>query len=157
MAGTKIDKVRIKYDRRAIRQVYAYTLEGEYLGVLSAPKSWQRFEHSIQTAKAIHKEYKKLRRHTADPLADYFHHIAENRHSPSCALELIRLVRESSRFSLCQSDEIPVQHTIEEYQNTKEEYQNAHYERKVTSKIKAWHSSFAHQVNGDKGDKNDED
>ncbi|MEE8058419.1 MAG: hypothetical protein V3T17_11380 [Pseudomonadales bacterium] len=90
--------VRIRYDRRDVRIVRAYDEYGNYLGELFAPKSWQRFAHSLYTRKKIFAATKEWRFHSKDPLAEFFHHLAMNKEQPSQALEILRIYREAGRY-----------------------------------------------------------
>ena len=87
-------KIVIRFDRRDIRSAKAYTLEGEFLGILFAPRSWQRFAHSIATRRLIIKQTAEWKNKSKDPLAQYFHNLLIDKKSPSSALEIIRIVRE---------------------------------------------------------------
>jgi len=91
-------KIKIRFDRRDIRSVQAYSLEGELLGTLRAPKSWQRFAHSLSTRKRIFKEMKMWKCKTLDPLAEYFHLLLIDKHTPNRALEIVRVAREADRY-----------------------------------------------------------
>lgn len=93
--------VQIQFDRRDIRTIKAYTLDGRTLGTLSAPKSWQRWPVSLYTVKTVKRWAEQTKIKSIDPLADYFDFIASNRHVPKYITEIVRLNRESSgRFSL---------------------------------------------------------
>lgn len=91
-------KVRIRYDRRDVRAVLAYTLGGQYLGELYAPKSWMRFAHSLSTRRIIIKAMKEWRYHSPDILAEFFHQLSLQKETPSAALELVRITREAQRI-----------------------------------------------------------
>lgn len=100
--------IRLKFDRRDIRVIQCYTLDGIYQGEIFAPKSWQRFPHSIYTRRKIFKEVKKWKKHTDDPFAEYFHQLLQSRSIPKCALEIIRVYREATKFlPLLSSEVIP--------------------------------------------------
>ena len=92
------NKIKIRFDRRDIRGVQAYSLEGKFLGSLCAPKSWQRFAHSLSTRKRIFKEMKTWKCQTLDPLAEYFHRLLIDKHTPSRALEIVRISRDADRY-----------------------------------------------------------
>ncbi len=87
-------QIKIKFDRRDIRSVKAYTLTGEFLGVLYAPKSWQAFSHSVRTRQYINKHVRHFRRFSTDLLSAYFNEVLENRNTPKGAMEVIRVYRE---------------------------------------------------------------
>lgn len=91
-------KIKIRFDRRDIRSVQAFSLEGELLGSIYAPKSWQRFAHSLSTRKRIFKEMKTWKCKTLDPLAEYFHRLLMDKHIPTKALEMLRVYRDSNRY-----------------------------------------------------------
>lgn len=91
-------KIKIRFDRRDIRSVQAFSLEGELLGSLYAPKSWQRFAHSLSTRRRIFKEMKAWKSKTLDPLAEYFHRLLIDKYTPNRALEIVRIAREADRY-----------------------------------------------------------
>lgn len=84
----------IEFDRRDIRMLKAFTLEGEPLGTLLAPKTWQRFRHGLRTRKLINKLVRTRRLERDDPLGGYFDYLLEHRDIPSMALRLVKLYRE---------------------------------------------------------------
>ncbi|WP_460242225.1 hypothetical protein [Aurantivibrio infirmus] len=90
-------KIRIQIDRKDIRHVTAYTLLGEKLGTLDAPRSWQRFAHSLRTRKLIFDYTKSRRRKIQDQHADFFAYLLENKELPSTALEIVRVYREATQ------------------------------------------------------------
>lgn len=92
-AGEHI-RIRVLFDRRDIRTLQAYTLSGEYLGVLHAPLSWQRFPHSLSTRQWIHKNVKRYRLNMRDPLSSYFRYLLDNKGHPNTALSLLRVYNE---------------------------------------------------------------
>jgi len=93
-AANDTKKIRIEYDRRDIRTLHAFTLDGEDLGEVYAPKSWQRFPHTMSTRQWIHKHSKQYRLNMRDPLATYFHYLLENKDNPADALSLLRVYTE---------------------------------------------------------------
>lgn len=95
---TKHNKILIRFDRREVRTVKAYTLNGDFIGILYAPRSWQRFAHSLHTRNKIFSTIKSWSRHQEDPLAEYFHLLAKDTKNPSSALELVRIYREANMF-----------------------------------------------------------
>ncbi len=88
-------KVELRYNND-IRKITAYSVQGEKLGTLIAPRTWQRFPHSKKTRKTIFKLVRSKVLKGADPLAEYFELLYKNRHSPSQALELTRVYEEYS-------------------------------------------------------------
>lgn len=84
----------IQYDLDAISRVRAYSQEGDYLGVLSAPKTWLRFEHSIVTRKYIMRLVNAEKMRGDDPFGEYYDYLLAHRDLPSCALEIVRFGRE---------------------------------------------------------------
>lgn len=147
--------IRIRYNRRDIRRVKAYALDGKYLGDLVAPKSWQRFAHSVSTRKRIFKTMKEWRHHADDPLAEYFHHLITQKEIPTTALEIVRVARESTRFiPFCPSDNTIHNRHIEkgdenkncdvDPKNTEQDKKNR---RKKNRKVKLdeWHSSWVNK------------
>lgn len=87
-------KIRVEYRRTDVRHLKAYTAQGEYLGILNAPKAWLRFPHSLPTRRLIMKLVKAAHLNTEDLLGGYFDHLLQHRKLPSKALELLRVVRE---------------------------------------------------------------
>ncbi|MEW7984599.1 MAG: hypothetical protein AB2777_16600 [Candidatus Thiodiazotropha endolucinida] len=92
--ATKDNHIRVEFNRRDVRQVHAYRLNGEDLGEIRAPMSWQRFPHSLATRQWIHKNAKQYRLDMRDPLTSYFKLLLENRGKPSFALSLLKVYTE---------------------------------------------------------------
>lgn len=86
--------VTIEYHIDAISHVKAFTKEGDFLGELSAPKTWLRFEHSVVTRKYIMRLVKAEKIRGLDPFGEYYDYLLAHRDAPSCALEIVRLGRE---------------------------------------------------------------
>lgn len=87
-------RIRVTFHRRDIRTLHAYTLDGEDLGLLYAPLSWQRFPHSIATRRWLHKHARAYRFSSRDPLGDYFQWLLQHRDQPHVALSLLRVYQE---------------------------------------------------------------
>lgn len=87
-------KIRVDFNRNDIRYLQATSLNGLHLGMLSAPRSWLRFSHSLKTRKLIISLVNQSKLHTDDPLGCYFATLLKNRAQPSSALELVRVYRE---------------------------------------------------------------
>jgi putative transposase len=91
-------KVKLQIDLLDARYIRAYSLKGEYLGLLNAPKSWLRFKHSYHLRKLI---LRLVRKHTFsryDPLIGYFDYLVNNIQKPKYALRLARLVESASYY-----------------------------------------------------------
>ncbi|MEH6651140.1 MAG: hypothetical protein V7707_14030 [Motiliproteus sp.] len=86
--------ILIRFDRRDIRSLHAYSSKGEDLGSLLAPRSWQRYAHSLKTRKAIFKLNQDASFDRSDPLLGYFSYLDEHKALPAYALELVRVNRE---------------------------------------------------------------
>lgn len=86
--------IEIEFDRRDIRWLQAWTLDGENLGTLAAPHSWLRFRHSLATRQMINKLVRKEVYHGRDPLAAHFRYLLENRNNKRFALEVVRVYDE---------------------------------------------------------------
>lgn len=87
-------KIRVEFDRRDLRTIKARTLEGEDLGVLRAPKSWQRWPVSYFTVQQIRKLTDAKRLRMPDPLGGYFDYVAQRRNIPKFAMEIVRISNE---------------------------------------------------------------
>ncbi|MBT8141797.1 MAG: hypothetical protein KJO88_05490 [Gammaproteobacteria bacterium] len=87
-------KIIIEYDIRDIRKISAFTLSGNSLGTLFAPKSRQDKPLSLQTFKCIRKFTRKHRTSGIDPLGSYYAWLLENKELPKHATELIRIYEE---------------------------------------------------------------
>ena len=92
-------KIFIQFDRRDIRELRAFSREGEDLGTLKAPLTWQRFPHSLVTARYIHKLVKADRLKAQDPFGGYYDYLTNHRELPTAALELIRITREFGQYA----------------------------------------------------------
>lgn len=86
--------VMLQYDRRDIRTLEAFSLTGQYLGVLHAPPAWSRYPHGVMLRRTAMKHCSNHRKHTPDPLSAYFRELLDNRGQPGFALELLRVARE---------------------------------------------------------------
>lgn len=95
-AGRGEKKIAISFDRRDIRTLQATTLDGQTLGELTVQQPWRRFAHSVATRRVVHRFAASNRRHARDPLAGYLSHLLTQRETPSGALSLLRLYRESA-------------------------------------------------------------
>lgn len=93
-AGLANQKVLIRFDRRDIRTLNVQTPEGRVLGEVYAPRTWQRYAHSLATRKKINKLIRLGHLNRRDPLGGYFAYTAAHRHLPSQALTLVQLSRE---------------------------------------------------------------
>ncbi|MBM7425040.1 hypothetical protein [Spongiibacter marinus] len=97
--------VQVIYDTRDIRYLDVITEDGRHLGEVRAPKSWQRFAHSLALRKKInrHLRHHLIERH--DPLAGYFQYCLTHRDKPSIALDLVSLCRDMNLPSAAASVE----------------------------------------------------
>lgn len=87
-------QILILFDRRDIRTLKASTLDGKSLGIVVAPKTWQRFKHSLKTRKMINKMIYEQRIGREDPLGGYFDYLLTHRKIPTEALKLVKLYQE---------------------------------------------------------------
>lgn len=87
-------KIRVEFDRSDARDLKAFNAAGEYLGILKAPATWQRFCHSLSTRKMIIRLIKQAHISADDPLGSYFDFLLKRRGLPIEALELVRVSRE---------------------------------------------------------------
>jgi putative transposase len=87
-------KIRIRFDRRDIRSVQAFTDRGKSLGTIRAPKTWQHSPHGVTTRRYIFKLVKQKRLRAPDLLAGYMEYLLNNRHHEKQALTLLRAHRE---------------------------------------------------------------
>ncbi|MCP5017654.1 MAG: hypothetical protein GY938_20640 [Ketobacter sp.] len=94
------NKVNITFKIQDIRTLSVSTLDGKQLGVIYAPKTWQRFPHSLTTRKYINKLIRDHSFSAQDPLANYFEYALQHRHLPEKALELVRIYREYGQHSI---------------------------------------------------------
>jgi len=94
------NKVSITFAIQDIRTLTVSTLEGKRLGEVYAPKTWQRFPHSLTTRKYINKLMRDHSFSAKDPLASYFEYAFQHRHLPEQALELVRVYREYGQQSI---------------------------------------------------------
>ncbi len=84
----------IRFDRRDIRSLQVQTLDGRALGAVYAPRTWQRYAHSLATRKRINRIIREGYISRRDPLGNYFNYTAAHRELPSQALSLVQLSRE---------------------------------------------------------------
>lgn len=95
VAGTE-KKIRVEFNRRDIRSLHAYTLQGKDLGTLDVASPWRRFAHTIATRLWIHKHAKQYHLNMRDPLSSYFRWMINNRGKPDTALSLLRVYNDFS-------------------------------------------------------------
>jgi hypothetical protein len=86
--------ILLRFDRRDIRIVQAYSLRGDDLGPLRASRSWQRFPHGVSTRQLIHRLCREQKFQARDPLANYFRYLLEHKGQPKSALQLLRVYQE---------------------------------------------------------------
>jgi len=123
-------KVNIQFDRRDIRRLSVNTLKGESLGYVYAPKTWQRFPHSLTTRKYINRIIRKSLIERDDPLSGYFNYLLKHRRLPSHALEMVRVYRES----IDENDKV----SVLENEISSTALLTAQQRRNVLKKIPAW-------------------
>lgn len=99
-------RVTIRFDRNDIRQLHVTTQEGKNVGQVLAPKTWQRFAHSMTTRKYINRRIRDNLIKREDPLGGYFDYTLDHRELPSQALELVRLYREFGKTEIIKPDEV---------------------------------------------------
>lgn len=87
-------QISIKYDRRDLRYIEAFTLDGKSLGLLKAPLSWQSHPFSERTKKRINKLTRDNHLRLKDPLKDMLEITLIDKHKPKKALEVVRLIKE---------------------------------------------------------------
>ena len=84
-------RVHIIYDIRDIRTLEVTTLNGRHLGTVWAPKTWQRYAHSVSLRKRINALIRAHVLSARDPLGGYFDYTLTHRHLPKEALTLLRI------------------------------------------------------------------
>ena len=87
-------KITIRYDRRDLRVVEAFKEDGTSLGALMAPLSWQSHPFTLRTKKRISKYTREENLKLKDPLRNMLDIHMRDKHLPSEALEIVRLVKE---------------------------------------------------------------
>jgi len=95
-AALRGERVTVRFDRRDIRVLRAYDAGGNFLDLIYAPRSWQRYPHSVATRQIICKYIREQRMHGDDPLANFMHLLLNNKHHPDGALQLLRFYTEFS-------------------------------------------------------------
>ena len=106
----KEKRIRIQFDRRDVRTVRAFSLDGKAIGLLQVSTPWQRFPHSMKLKEVIHKNAKKWRLNARDPLADYFRHLLEHNGRSDANLSVLRVYTE---FTAGMSDKLLLAAPIE--------------------------------------------
>lgn len=124
-------QVSICINREDLRQLQVTTLDGQSLGPVLAPKTWQRFKHSLTTRKYVNRLIRENLITREDPLGGYFDYMLEHCSLPSKALEMVRISREFSQTEIIQPDEThdnPPQYPIA----------NDAVQQKILKKIPCW-------------------
>lgn len=88
-------KVSIVFDIRDIRQLQVSTLSGRVLGTALAPKTWQRFAHSLSLRKKIHRLVRENVLSARDPLMGWFNYTMAHHHLPREALRIMNVLQSS--------------------------------------------------------------
>lgn len=100
--GTCLDEelvgkqIEVRFDRRDIRTLRAYTLNGKNLGELKCAKKWSRYPHSLTIRKSIISWLKIEKRKVEDPLVGFYSFMLSRKRTAKNNLELIRLHRHFS-------------------------------------------------------------
>ncbi|MCR8916042.1 hypothetical protein FDP08_02275 [Marinobacter panjinensis] len=87
-------RVLIQYDRRNVRQLAAYRLNGQALGTLECPVSWQSYPHSIATRRYLFQHCRELVRKSQDPLTEYLLRLRERCSHPTDAARYLSTYQE---------------------------------------------------------------
>ncbi len=87
-------KILVSYNRKDIRSVDAFTLDGTPLGPLQVEARWRRYPHGKLTRSYVHKKVRQHRFHARDPLAAFFADLLNQRHSPKHALQILKYYKE---------------------------------------------------------------
>jgi putative transposase len=95
--------VIIIFDIRDIRQLQVSTPDGQRLGVILAPKTWQRFAHSLALRKRINRLIREDVLSRRDPLGGFFNYTMAHRHLPKEALTLVQLSNDKTRDDIAAS------------------------------------------------------
>jgi len=90
----KNKEIIVHYDCRDIRVLNAYTIDGQEIGDLLAPKSWQRFKHSLATRQQINKLVKQKKFNEHDALANHFRYLLEHKGMEKSNLQILRVFQE---------------------------------------------------------------
>ncbi len=125
-------QVSIRINREDIRQLEVTTRDGQSLGSVLAPKSWQRFKHGMTTRKYINRLIRNNLITREDPLGGYFDYMLSHRSLPSKALEMVRVSREFSQTDIIK----PEEDLDNQSQLT---VANAASQQKILKKIPSWH------------------
>lgn len=97
LPSLKQRQINVRYDIRDVRTVNAYTLEGQSLGTLSAPKRWTLHRHSEHTRNKIYKFVRSQRRLLDDPIGKYLSSLINQSDRPDSVREIVRLAIEMGR------------------------------------------------------------
>ena len=92
-------KIIVRFYRKDIRTLQAYSVQGMPLGLLYCSPPWRRFAHSLPTRQVIYHHYKKQHFHSRDLLAGYLRMLLENKGKPQIALQLLRVYDEFTQDS----------------------------------------------------------
>lgn len=93
-AALRNKEIIVRFDCRDIRVLNAYTMDGQEIGELQAPRSWQRFKHSLATRKKINKLLKQKMFSERDALANHFRYLLEHKGMEKSALQILRVFQE---------------------------------------------------------------
>lgn len=87
-------RVRIRYDRRDIRQVELFRTNGQALGPLVCPGSWRACPHGIATRRQLFQQHRALIRASLDPITDFLRQQRAHLDHPSAVTKFLETYQE---------------------------------------------------------------
>lgn len=87
-------RIRVAFDRRDIRRLKAFRLDGSSLGELWAPARWQTHPHSLATRSFLHKRCRALVSQSRDPLSDHLDTLRRTMAKPTEVRQFLRTYQE---------------------------------------------------------------
>ncbi|WP_305967444.1 hypothetical protein [Marinobacter salsuginis] len=86
--------VMVQYDRRDIRQIEIFRLNGQSLGHAFCPGSWRSYPHGTATRRYLFKHCRELLRKSPDPLVDFLALQREQIRAPSDVAAFLKTYQE---------------------------------------------------------------
>ncbi|ROQ48457.1 hypothetical protein EDB94_0324 [Marinobacter sp. 3-2] len=87
-------KVVVRYDRRDIRELEVFRCNGQPLGPVRCPGTWQSFAHGIGTRRYLFQRQRALIRRSLDPLTEHLYRQREQARSPTALARFLSTYQE---------------------------------------------------------------
>lgn len=87
-------KIVVRYDRRDVRKLDVFRRNGQPLGPVRCPGTWQAFAHGIATRRHLFRQHRALIRRSLDPLTEHLYRQREQARSPTALARFLSTYQE---------------------------------------------------------------